>query len=137
MDYGRRQCDDSSEAAVSLVAAQRNSLELLEQPSGVSIKNIALPSGNSKQDPTFGTMDVYYGTVRINIFLDPATVKRGIAVKLHVTYQGCNDSKGGVLSTSGNRSGPGFLSKQIRLLHGPRCCRIPHACAGTCVCELC
>ena len=66
----------------------------IEQPSGVSIKNIALPSGNSKQDPTFGTMDVYYGTVRINIFLDPATVKRGIAVKLHVTYQGCNDSKG-------------------------------------------
>ena len=31
----------------------------------------------------------------------------------------------------------GKVQAKIKLLHGPRCCRTPHACASTCVGDLC
>lgn len=66
----------------------------IEHPAGVTIKNIVLPPGQPKQDPTFGSVDVYYGTIKIDIQLNQSIHARNGPIQLHAAYQGCNDSKG-------------------------------------------
>ncbi len=62
-------------------------------PATVSIDAVTLPKGESKADPTFGTVQVYHKPVEAVIALrqSGAAVDR---IQLRATYQGCNDPLG-------------------------------------------
>lgn len=66
----------------------------LEQSSGAAIKNVALPQGKLKEDPTFGHVEVYYGSVQIPITLNRLSESLSEPLILQASYQGCNDPTG-------------------------------------------
>ena len=62
-------------------------------PADSSVAGVSLPQGDAKEDPTFGSTQVYHQPIEAGITLRhsgavPATVR------LHATYQGCNDPLG-------------------------------------------
>lgn len=54
------------------------------------IAGYELPDGIKKDDPNFGLMEVYYGTLEVYIQLDGPV--EGDRVVLHVNYQGCAEN---------------------------------------------
>lgn len=66
----------------------------LEDSPNVAIKNVALPKGELKDDPTFGQVEVYYGSVQIPITLNFLTESAPKLLSLQASYQGCNDPTG-------------------------------------------
>lgn len=59
---------------------------------GVLIKDIRLPAGETKNDPFFGTMEIYRKPIQAEIALDrTATAKK---FTLLAIYQGCNEKVG-------------------------------------------
>lgn len=65
---------------------------VVKAPDGVRIKEIRLPAGETKNDPFFGTMEIYRKPLQAEIVLD----RRGTARRftLIATYQGCNEKVG-------------------------------------------
>lgn len=53
-----------------------------------------LPEGKVKDDPTFGQVQVYYGSVQIPIALNRPSGSIPEALILQASYQGCNDPAG-------------------------------------------
>ena len=66
----------------------------LQTPSDAAIKNVVLPEGKVKDDPTFGQVQVYYGSVQIPIMLNRPSGSISEALILQASYQGCNDPTG-------------------------------------------
>lgn len=66
----------------------------LQEPSAAAIKNAVLPEGKVKDDPTFGQVQVYYGSVQIPITLNRPSGSISEALILQASYQGCNDPTG-------------------------------------------
>lgn len=61
----------------------------LKNASGVIIKEVRLPPGEVKNDPFFGTMEVYKKPFQIEITLDRTTKAKHFT--LVAGYQGCNE----------------------------------------------
>lgn len=66
----------------------------LQQPSNAAIKNVALPQGKLKDDPTFGHVEVYYGSIQIPITINRLSGSISEPLILQASYQGCNDPTG-------------------------------------------
>lgn len=66
----------------------------LRESSAAAIKNVVLPEGKVKDDPTFGQVQVYYGSVQIPITLNRPAGSISEALTLQASYQGCNDPTG-------------------------------------------
>lgn len=66
----------------------------LQESSDAAIKNVVLPEGKVKDDPTFGQVQVYYGSVQIPITLNRPSGSISEALVLQASYQGCNDPTG-------------------------------------------
>lgn len=65
----------------------------IEPPGGVSVAATALPKGEPKDDPTFGSVEVYHQPVEATITL--AGLPPGQrSVALTASFQGCNDPVG-------------------------------------------
>lgn len=65
---------------------------VLKNASGVLIREVRLPAGETKNDPFFGPVEVYKAPVTVEILLD-----RGPKAKpftLLASYQGCNEKLG-------------------------------------------
>lgn len=64
----------------------------VKTPGGVLIKEIRLPTGETKSDPFFGAMEIYRKPIQAEIALD----RRGTARRftLVAAYQGCNEKIG-------------------------------------------
>lgn len=60
----------------------------------VAIGNIQLPVGGLKDDPTFGQVQVYYGSVPVPITLNRVAGHMSEPLSIRVSYQGCNDPTG-------------------------------------------
>lgn len=54
------------------------------------IAHIALPKGESKNDPNFGMIEVYHQSFQVEIALDKVDVKKPLV--LNARYQGCSDN---------------------------------------------
>ena len=65
----------------------------IEAPAGLSIASVTLPSGDFKEDPTFGKTEVYHHAVEALIRLAP-TDTRFDSIRLRASYQGCNEPLG-------------------------------------------
>lgn len=66
----------------------------LQQSSNAAIKNVALPQGKLKDDPTFGHVEVYYGSIQIPITINRLSGSISEPLILQASYQGCNDPTG-------------------------------------------
>ena len=66
---------------------QRISFEL-KSPAGNSVKSVDLPTGETKQDPTFGATEVYHHDIMAMVRLAQATSGK---ITLAATYQGCSE----------------------------------------------
>ena len=66
---------------------------VVEDPPGVTITSVSLPRGEIKEDPTFGKTEVYHHPVDVIIRLASGST-RATSVRLHATYQGCNEPLG-------------------------------------------
>lgn len=64
----------------------------LKNSPGVSIREVALSSGEIKDDPFFGRIEVYKETVRANITLDRKPSAGGMTLIAY--FQGCNEELG-------------------------------------------
>lgn len=64
----------------------------LKNSRGVSIREVALSSGETKDDPFFGRIEVYKGTARADIALDRAPSASGMTLLAY--FQGCNEALG-------------------------------------------
>ena len=64
----------------------------LKNASGVLIKEVKLPSGEMKNDPYFGLIEVYKSPVVAEILLERAPKAK--AITLYASYQGCNEKLG-------------------------------------------
>jgi thiol:disulfide interchange protein DsbD len=65
----------------------------VKAPGGVRIKEIRLPTGETKNDQFFGTMEIYRKPVQAEIALDRnSTTARKFT--LLATYQGCSEKVG-------------------------------------------
>ena len=65
----------------------------IEEPAGMSIGSVSLPTGDMKADPTFGNTEVYHRPVEAVIHL-AQTGERPASIKLRASYQGCNEPLG-------------------------------------------
>jgi thioredoxin:protein disulfide reductase len=65
----------------------------IEDPPGLAIAAVSLPQGDLKEDPNFGKTEVYHRAFEAVIRLAPADA-RVASIKLHASYQGCNEPKG-------------------------------------------
>lgn len=63
------------------------------KPTTIAIADVALPQGEPKADPTFGTVQVYHQAFDAVIALR-AAAGRAESVELLATYQGCNEPLG-------------------------------------------
>ncbi|MEP7057261.1 MAG: protein-disulfide reductase DsbD [Caldimonas sp.] len=66
---------------------------VVEDPPGVTVDSVSLPRGEMKEDATFGKTEVYHRPVDAVIRLAPGST-RAASVRLHATYQGCNEPLG-------------------------------------------
>lgn len=64
----------------------------LKNSSGVLIKQVRLPPGVVKNDPFFGTLEIYKKPVQAEIALDRTQKAKGLT--LLAMYQGCNETLG-------------------------------------------
>lgn len=64
----------------------------LKNASGILIKEVKLPSGEMKNDPYFGLIEVYKSPVVAEIVLERAP--KGKALTIYASYQGCNEKLG-------------------------------------------
>ncbi len=64
----------------------------LKNASGVMIKEVKLPSGEMKNDPYFGLIEVYKSPVVAEIVLERAPKSK--VFTLYASYQGCNEKLG-------------------------------------------
>lgn len=62
----------------------RDRMKVTAVPSGVQVK-VTAPPGTVKQDPNYGTVEVYHGQVRLDVSAPGATA-------LQVTWQGCAEA---------------------------------------------
>src|SRR5690606_27954030 len=60
----------------------------------VSLKGVALLPGQIKDDPTFGQVEVYYGSVQIPVTSNRSSGPAVNSLDLRASYQGCNDPTG-------------------------------------------
>ena len=66
----------------------------VDEPQGLSIESVSLPTGDMKADPTFGNTEVYHQPVEAVIRLAPPQGARPALIKLRASYQGCNEPLG-------------------------------------------
>ncbi len=66
----------------------------IEEPAGMSIGSVSLPTGDMKADPTFGNTEVYHQPVEAVIRLVRPHGARPASIKLRASYQGCNEPRG-------------------------------------------
>lgn len=64
----------------------------LKNSPGVGIRDVALSSGEIKDDPFFGRIEVYKGTARADITLDRKPSAGGMTLIAY--FQGCNEALG-------------------------------------------
>lgn len=64
----------------------------LKNASGVFIREVKLPAGETKNDPFFGLIEVYKVPVTVEILLDRAPKAK--AFTLLASYQGCDEKLG-------------------------------------------
>lgn len=64
----------------------------LKNSPGVSIREVVLSSGEIKDDPFFGRIEVYKGTARADIALDRKPSAGGMTLIAY--FQGCNEALG-------------------------------------------
>jgi thiol:disulfide interchange protein DsbD len=64
----------------------------LKNSPGVSIRDVVLSSGEIKDDPFFGRIQVYKGTARADITLDRKPSAGGMTLIAY--FQGCNEALG-------------------------------------------
>lgn len=64
----------------------------LKNASGVLIREVKLPAGETKNDPFFGPIEVYKAPVTVEILLDRGPKAK--AFTLLASYQGCNEKLG-------------------------------------------
>ena len=62
-------------------------------PAGVSVAGVALPPGEPKADPTFGTVQVYHRPIEAVVTLRQAA-EPADRIELRASYQGCNEPLG-------------------------------------------
>jgi thiol:disulfide interchange protein DsbD len=65
----------------------------VEDPPGIAVDSVSMPTGDFKDDPNFGRMEVYHRPVEAIIGLKPGSGGTD-QIKLHVSYQGCNEPLG-------------------------------------------
>ncbi len=84
--------------AVEIVPAKKHYLYrsktrfALKNSPGVSIREVVLSSGEIKDDPFFGRIEVYEGTARADIALDRKPSASGMTLVAY--FQGCNEALG-------------------------------------------
>ena len=66
----------------------------IEEPQGLAIENVSLPTGDMKADPTFGNTEVYHQPVEAVIRLAQPQGAQPESIKLRASYQGCNEPLG-------------------------------------------
>lgn len=64
----------------------------LKNSPGISIREVVLSSGEIKDDPFFGRIEVYKGTARADITLDRKPSAGGMTLIAY--FQGCNEALG-------------------------------------------
>ncbi|MFH1820043.1 protein-disulfide reductase DsbD N-terminal domain-containing protein [Thiobacillus sp.] len=64
----------------------------LKNPSGVLIREVRLPPGEVKNDPFFGSMEIYKKPIQVEIILDRTPKAKRLT--LLANYQGCNEKIG-------------------------------------------
>lgn len=64
----------------------------VKAPGGVLIEEVRLPAGETKNDPFFGTMEIYRTPIQAEIALKRSSTARKFT--LLATYQGCNEKVG-------------------------------------------
>lgn len=65
----------------------------IESPPGASVAKVTFPQGKVKEDPNFGTTEVYHEPFEAAVHLR-WTGARSQSVRLNATYQGCNEALG-------------------------------------------
>jgi thiol:disulfide interchange protein len=84
--------------AVEIIPAKKHYLYksktrfALKNSPGVSIRDVVLSSGEIKDDPFFGRIEVYKGTARADITLDRKPSAGGMTLIAY--FQGCNEALG-------------------------------------------
>ena len=84
--------------AVEIIPAKKHYLYksktrfALKNSPGVSIRDVVLSSGEIKDDPFFGRIEVYKGTARADITLDRKLSAGGMTLIAY--FQGCNEALG-------------------------------------------
>ena len=84
--------------AVEIIPAKKHYLYksktrfALKNSPGVSIRDVVLSSGEIKDDPFFGRIQVYKGTARADITLDRKPSAGGMTLIAY--FQGCNEALG-------------------------------------------
>lgn len=63
----------------------------IEEPAGIAVEQLQLPESEPKQDPNFGKMEIYRQPFEAVLHLSQPVSG---AVRLHATYQGCNEPRG-------------------------------------------
>lgn len=62
----------------------------IEDSADVAIAQVSLPPGKLKDDPTFGPVEVYYGTIEALIALNRPAGDASASLRLRAFFQGCN-----------------------------------------------
>ena len=84
--------------AVEIIPAKKHYLYksktrfALKNSPGASIRDVVLSSGEIKDDPFFGRIEVYKGTARADITLDRKPSAGGMTLIAY--FQGCNEALG-------------------------------------------
>lgn len=84
--------------AVEIIPARKHYLYksktrfALKNSPGVVIRDVVLSSGEIKDDPFFGRIEVYKGTARADITLDRKPSAGGVTLIAY--FQGCNEALG-------------------------------------------
>ena len=84
--------------AVEIIPAKKHYLYksktrfALKNSPGVGIRDVVLSSGEIKNDPFFGRIEVYKGTARADITLDRKPSAGGMTLIAY--FQGCNEALG-------------------------------------------
>lgn len=63
----------------------------IEEPPGLTIEDITWPTAEQKADPNFGQVGIYRQATEVTLRL---SAPAGGTVRLHVSYQGCNEPRG-------------------------------------------
>ncbi len=64
----------------------------LKEGPGIDLESARIPPGKIKEDPYFGRVEVFYGSVEASIALRRPAAKEPTTIMLEVGYQGCADA---------------------------------------------